>query len=138
VGVEELFHRSRVGQASLAGPAIEQHITHDGLPALSCPLAEGNREAHLLAREDFVRQQPANRFAQDALGREAAKLESIGQAGGEFDKHVIEKRHPAFNRRGHAHLVLLHQQLDEVRLDVGVEEPSEDAARPIDLCEIGE
>src|SRR5262249_50916204 len=37
---------------------------------------------------------------------------------GVLDEDVVEKGHTAFDRRRHAHLVLLHQQLDEVRLQV--------------------
>ena len=44
-----------------------------------------------------------------------------GTRVGEFDELVIEKRHAAFDGGGHAHLVLLHEQLDQVGLLVGVE-----------------
>src|SRR5207253_8141896 len=80
--VEHPFDCSWIDQAALARAAIEQHVAHDGLPAAARPLPEGNGEAHLLAREDFLRQQPANRFAQDALGREPAQLQSIRQRRG--------------------------------------------------------
>ena len=133
MGVEEVLHCSRVDQASLTGAAVQQHVAHDRLPPFSRPLAERNREAHLLARQDFIGQQSPNGLAQDALGREAAQLEPIRKPRGELDKHVIEKRHAALDRGRHAHLVLLHQELDEVRLDVGMQKPPEDPARPVDL-----
>ena len=43
----------------------------------------------------------------------------------ELHQHVIEERHAALDRRRHAHLVLLHQQLDQIRLDVRVEQAIE-------------
>ena len=35
---------------------------------------------------------------------------------------MVEKWHAAFDRCRHAHVVLLHQKLDEIGLDVGVEQ----------------
>ena len=98
----------------------------------------GTGKPHLLAREDLVRQQAPNRFAEDPLGREAAQLEAIGQARGELDEHVIEEGHAAFDRGRHAHLILFHQQLDEVRLHVRVEQAPEHAARAVHLAEVAE
>ena len=75
--------------------------------------------------EDARRQQVARGLAQDALGREAGQLAVAPAACRELDEHVIEERHAALDRRRHAHLVLLHQQLDEVGLHVGVEQAVE-------------
>ena len=42
---------------------------------------------------------------------------------------MIQERHAALDGGGHAHLVLLHQQLDQIGLDVGVEQPVQHIAR---------
>ena len=54
-----------------------------------------------------------------------ADLEPVRNASGEFHECVIEKRHAALDGAGHAHLVLLHQQFDQVGLLVGVEHARE-------------
>jgi len=38
---------------------------------------------------------------------------------------VIEKRDPAFDRRCHTHVVLLHKQFDEVSLDIGIKKAAQ-------------
>ena len=39
---------------------------------------------------------------------------------------MIEKWHATLNGGRHTHVVLLHQQFDKVRLNVGVEQPLQD------------
>ena len=85
------------------------------------PLAQRRGEAHLLAVDDFVRQEVFDGFLDDVLAFAVAQLHVLGNARGELDELVIEKRHAAFDGGGHAHLVLLHEQFDEVGLLVGVE-----------------
>ena len=46
-----------------------------------------------------------------------------------LDELVVQERHPALHRRRHTHLVLFHQQLDEVGFEIGVAHPSRGAAR---------
>ena len=72
-------------------------------------------------------------FAASRSTRLVVKPESFhsaGMVGDELHELVIEKRHAAFDRCRHAHLVLLHQQLDEICLDVGIEQPIEQRPRP--------
>src|SRR5262249_47031731 len=49
-------------------------------------------------------------------------------AHGKLDQFMIQKRHTAFDGCSHAHVVLFHQQLDEVSLDVGVKQPLQHSA----------
>src|ERR1039458_5549124 len=42
---------------------------------------------------------------------------------------MIEKGHAALQGSGHAHLILLHQKLDEIGLDIGVQKPMQQLAR---------
>ena len=46
----------------------------------------------------------------------------LGNTGGEFDELVIQEGDAAFDAGGHAHLVLFHEEFDEVSLLVGEEE----------------
>ena len=47
----------------------------------------------------------------------------------EFNEHVIEEGNAALDGRGHTHVVLLHELLDEVGLDIGIEEALQHLAR---------
>ena len=63
------------------------------------------------------------RLAQDRLRGEPADLEAVGRPYHVLDQLVVQEGHAALDRRGHAHLVLLHQQLDQVCLEIGVAHP---------------
>ena len=77
------------------------------------------------------RHEVAQRLAQHRLGAPAAQLEAARQRGHVLDQRVVQEGHAALDRRRHAHLVLLHQQLDEIGLEVGVAHPLERVpARP--------
>src|SRR3954454_21792799 len=45
----------------------------------------------------------------------------IRHPGSKFNERVVEKRHPALDGTGHAHLILLHQQFHKICLLVGKE-----------------
>ena len=49
----------------------------------------------------------------DSLSRSGSRIVNSTEG-------VVQERYPAFDRRGHAHLVLLHQQFLQVGLDVDV------------------
>ena len=67
-----------------------------------------------------MRKQVFSRLLQDLLSGEAFQLHFLRDAGREFNEQVIEKWYAALDGSGHAHVVLLHQQFDQVRFDVGV------------------
>src|SRR5579871_2332429 len=48
---------------------------------------------------------------------------------GEFNERVIKKRYTALDRRCHAHLILLHQQFDEIAVQIRVEQTMHQIAR---------
>ena len=126
--VDQRRDRARVGDAALRARAIEQHVarqtvasgraatarTAPGIPS-SCGvrISAGRIDLH--------------RLAQDPLGREAAQFHPWRQRGRELHEVVIEEGHAALDRGRHAHLVLLHQQFHQVRLQVRVEQPVERA-----------
>ena len=71
--------------------------------------------------DDVARKQIADGGFQNVLLRASANLEPIGNSRGEFHQRVIEKWNAAFDGGRHAHLILLHEQLDEIGFLVGVE-----------------
>src|SRR5581483_8155091 len=78
-----------------------------------------------LAVDDLARQKTFDGALQNAFADPVADLKVIGNRYSEFDKRVIEKGHAALNRAGHAHLVLLHEQLDQVGFLIRVEHARE-------------
>ena len=126
----------RLDDAALTAARVEQHVARDGAPLAAHPDPERHRESHLLPRQDLGRDDRLHRLAQDPLGREPAQLQPGRQRRGELDELVIEERHPALDRRRHAHLVLLHQQLDQVGLEVGVEQAVEQRAAAVRRVEV--
>ncbi len=57
---------------------------------------------------------------EQVLPGKPAHFVACGNACGELDKFVIQKRNAALDGGSHAHLVLFHQKLDQIRLDVEV------------------
>ena len=55
-------------------------------------------------------------------------LSALGSAATCSTSSIVEKRHAALDRRRHAHLILLHQQLVQIGLKVSSAHPIEDAA----------
>jgi len=72
-----------------------------------------------------VGQQIRNGFLEDTLAGQAVYLEFPRNAYGKFRQSVIEEWHTAFDRRSHAHVVLLHEQFDQISLDVGVKQTAQ-------------
>src|ERR1700678_282607 len=94
-------------------------------PRVAQPLCKRSREPHLFAVDDAQRKQAADSGFQNVLLLSAANLQPIGNSGRELHQLMVEKRHAALHRSGHAHLILLHEQLDEVRFLVGVQRARE-------------
>src|SRR5260370_39257111 len=59
----------------------------------------------------------------------AAYLNAGRNSSRPFHQDMIEKRHAALYRCCHAHVVLLHQELNQVRLDVSVEQTLQKISR---------
>ena len=68
-----------------------------------------------------MRHQALDGLLDDVLALAVAEFHVLGNARGKLDELVIQKGHAAFNTGGHAHLVLLHEQFDQVGLLVGEE-----------------
>src|ERR1017187_6367584 len=71
---------------------------------------------------DGLGQQIFHRRFEDKLSGHPSRFEERGYGCREFDEDMIEKRNAALDRSCHAHLILLHTQLDKVCLDVSVEQ----------------
>src|SRR5689334_14725793 len=121
--VDERTHKLWLEKTPLRSTIAEHVFIEHWRVRASEPRADRNRKTHLWPVEDLTRQKPLHALAQNVLRGPASQFQSFRQTRREFDQLVIEKRHPALDRSGHAHLVLLHQQLVQVSLDVGVEQP---------------
>ena len=93
MGVPEAL--DRLGPEELRGSAqwaTSSRSAASSLQLVAEPVIERHAEAHLLAREDFARQQVAEGLAQEPLAAAAAILEPHRQRRGELDHAVVEKR----------------------------------------------
>src|SRR5437870_1512706 len=115
-------------QPSLEHPRSEHELFYDWPEWPPEPPAYRDREPHLAACEDLLGQHVPERRPQDGFGPPPAELEATRHRRDPVDKPMIEERHPTFDGRRHAHLILLHQQLDEVRLQIRVTHPLECSA----------
>src|SRR5712675_1369470 len=93
------------------------------------PVGPWSWESHLLAMDSRFGQKVGYCFLQNKLARLSFNLLSSGYSRGKFHKWMVEKWNAAFNRGGHTHLVLLHQQLDQVAVDIGIEQAMQQVAR---------
>src|SRR5262245_7416009 len=75
------------------------------------PLVGGASKPHLWAFHDFGRDEISDGVAQDRFRPPSTQLHATGHADNMLDQPVVQKRHAAFDRRRHAHLILFHQQL---------------------------
>ena len=129
VGVDQRRDGGGVGDAALPrarSRAARRARVPAPAPRSQCENGTGNPiflRVRISARQDRL-----HRLAQDPLRGQAAQFHPWRQRGRELHEVVIQEGHAALDRRRHAHLVLLHQQLHQVRLQVGVEQPVERAA----------
>ena len=110
-----------VEDAPPARPLTENQLRHDAAPPTAKPRPHRNGKPHLGTSEDARGQDAFHAVSQYSFRGGPLKLQAGRETGGEFDELVLEKGHPALDRSRHAHLVLLHQQLMQVGLDVDVE-----------------
>ena len=69
-----------------------------------------------------MRQKVFHCLLQNLFAGKAVELEAPGNAGRKLNQHVIEKRNAALDGGRHAHVVLLHQQLDQISLDIRIKQ----------------
>src|SRR5262249_56859075 len=69
-------------------------------------------ESHLAASLNLRRQQIGKRTTEQDLGRAAAQLVPVGEAGGELDDSRIQERRTRLQRVRHAGPVHLDQQVE--------------------------
>ena len=115
-------------QATLQRAPVHQHTLHVIQLRPRQPVSPRGGEPHLLpvhnrAGENIFDSRLQNRFSGQAF-------DGIFRwnAGAELHQHVIEKRNPALGRRGHAHLILLHQQFHQVGLNIRVQQAVQQVA----------
>ena len=96
----------------------EQPVEHRRQIGLQ-PRAHRRAEAALLAVEDVGRQQVGQRLLHQVLQAPAFDLDRRRHGRRHLDQLMVEQRHPAFQRHGHAHLVGQQQQVvGQLRLRV--------------------
>ena len=127
-----LFRETRE-ERPLEQPALEcswpQHeFAYDRPKPIAKPPIHRNREAHLPSCQDFAGYEIPQRGPQRSLRVPTMQLVAPGDCRDVLDELVVQKRHPTLDRCGHAHLILLHQELDQVRLDIRVAHPLQRAA----------
>ena len=89
-------------------------------------MAERRGEAHFLAVDDVVGEEVLDGFFEDVFLFGAADLHTVGQGHGEGEELMIEEGDAAFDGGGHAHLILLHEELNQVGFLVRVEHAGEE------------
>ena len=119
----------RLEQPSVACSRPRHEFAHDRPELVAKPRTHGNREAHLPSGQDFSRHEIPQRGAQDGLRLPTSQLHAARDRGDVLDELVVQIWHPAFEGCRHAHLILLHQESDQVRLDVRLAHPLQHAAR---------
>src|SRR2546422_5298804 len=118
----------RLEEPSVQRPRPQHKLPHDRPEWAPQPPAYRNREAHLPPREDFARHQISQRSPQHGLGAPPLELEAAGDRRDVLDELVVQIRHPALDRGCHAHLILFHQELDQICLEIRVAHPLERSA----------
>src|ERR1700730_14793305 len=125
MSLHEVAHELLIEYSPVQGALTQDILVNNGSILAPEPFANRHRESHLGSRKNSLGQYAPHALAQNVLGGPTAQLQSLRQPGGKFDELMIEERYSAFNRSGHAHLVLLHQQFVQIGLDVGVKQPIE-------------
>src|SRR5436190_630385 len=109
----QLTDEERVEQPSLQGSRAHNELVDHGPKSAAEPLADRYREPHLSPPEDLRRHEIPKSLPQHDLRLPAANLVVGGQSYDVLDQLAIKIWHAALDRCGHAHLILLHQQLDQ-------------------------
>ncbi len=130
--------RGRIGidDAAFARAPIEQDLADRSVPLLARPSSKRHREIpSSAARGSTAGRTPFIASRNTRLVVQPGELPLVRHRRGELDELVIEERDAALDRRGHAHLVLLHEQFDQIRLHVRVEQARQQAGagwRPVE------
>src|SRR5882672_5298845 len=103
--------RGRHEQSARQCPRPEDELLDEGAEGAPEPGIERHGESHLSARENLGRHEVADGFPEHQLRTPSAELEASRYRRRVVDERSIEEGHPALDRRRHAHLVLLHQEL---------------------------
>ncbi len=126
----QLTERARIEEPAGSSARAHDELCDDRPEAAAQPAADWNRKSHLAAREDGRRHEIPHRGPEHGLGRPSTQLEAPGHRRDVLDEMVVQERHAALERRGHAHLVLLHQQFLQIRLQIDMAHALEHGSRP--------
>ena len=129
VFVGQLPHDVRIEEPARSGTPSENQLLDHRPEAAAQPTPDRHGKPHLAAREDRGGHQIPHRGPKHRLGRPSPQFEPAWHRGNVLDETVVEKWHSAFNRGGHAHLVLLHQQFLQIGLQIDAAHALEHGSR---------
>src|SRR5580700_4368178 len=127
--MENLFDRGSLEESAIRAAGLEQQILNLIQLRAGQPTAPRRRKSQLWPVDDRMREQSFHRFFQYALTCSSANLDARWNAHGPLHQNMIEEWHTAFDRRRHAHVVLLHQEFDQISFDIGVKQALQNFAR---------
>jgi len=128
VFVEETLDCRPLEKTALQAARFEQKLFDHAEVGAGQPAAPGSREAEFRTIKDGMGEKVFHCSLENALAGQTVQLMVARDIGGELDQNVIEEGYTAFDRGRHTHVVLLHQQLDQVGFDVGIEQALEHVA----------
>src|SRR5437016_14527566 len=86
-------------------------------------------KSHLLPVNDRLREQVLYGRLQNVLSSEPLDRELGRNGRSKFDQYMVQKGNTALNRSRHAHLVLLHQQFNQVSFYIGIKQTRSEERR---------
>jgi hypothetical protein len=116
--VGQLPQGVRIEEPARSGTQPQNELLDHRPEAAAQPAADWHGKPHLAAPEDRRRHEVPHRGSKYGLGCPSLQFEPPWHRRDVLDETVVEEWHSAFNRRRHAHLVLLHQQFLQIGLQI--------------------
>jgi hypothetical protein len=128
--VGQLPQGVRIEEPARSGTRSQNELLDHRPEAAAQPAADRHGKPHLAAPEDRRRHEVLHRGSKHGLACPSPQFEPSWHRRDVLDETVVEEWHPAFNRRGHAHLVLLHQQFLQIGLQIHAAHALEHGSHP--------
>src|SRR5206468_5649039 len=117
----------RVEEVSLKCPGPEHELLDDRPIRPAEPSTQRHRKSHLSPCQNFRWYKVTERLPEHGFGLPTVKPVMTGDRRHVLDQLVIQVWDSTFDRCRHAHLVLFHQQLHQVGLEIRVAHSLEEA-----------
>src|ERR1041385_6407610 len=118
VTCDQRLHKCAIEDSTTQGALAQYKLIDESAEWSAEPFADWHGETHLRTRQNCFRQQSLHAFPQNVLRGSAPQLEALRHCRTKLPQFLTKKRHSAFDRCPHTHLVLLHLQLIQIRLHV--------------------